>query len=1456
MRFFAFALLLTTGMMAYALGGDEAQPPRITADLAENTYISPGASTGVQDSVEFTATINSAERLVIKGYSVTVTDSTGTEVYTKTEQITEEDPFFRRMMIAIGFAGLKTAVTIPESLIWEGVDTDGNAVSEGEYSLTVAAWDDKGGRGASRAYTVTVDNTAPRVGLTVPYAVFSPNDDGNQDILIIEHLGAAESEWSSEIRDSSNKKILGFEWTDSEPENITWDGKDATGVSVADGSYSYVIKGTDRAGNTYETAYSTITVDTRDTPVSVSRDLAYFSPNGDGSQDTLSFSAVVPVTEGIKSWSLTILNAGGTAVRSFSGNADASTTLVFDGKSDSGRVLTEGPYQAELSILYTNGNNPKAKTETFEVDLTPPTMALRTSPRVISPNGDGRQDKLLIYQEASAEEVWNGKITDAKGDLVRSVTWRGTPETAIEWDGYDQSGEVARNGMYTYTLSCRDRAGNYAEAKSELVQVDLRDTPVSLSIEGSAFSPNADSVKDTIALVPEISDKTGIDTVSVKLLDSAESAVRVLTAGEAPEAFFWDGKNNAGRKVSDGTYSAEMTVKYKNGNEPTAKAGPIVVDTRFPSLKVSVDNLYFSPDNDGARDTLPVNQKESSSEQLWSAAFLNEDGQPVKTYLWTGRAEGFTWDGSDDDGNRLLDGKYSYSIESTDSAGNRSIYLVEGITIDTRETPVSLRISGPAFSPNGDGVQDDLMLEPQLDITENIASWKIDIYDGANIIRRSFKGESTPGAVKFDGRDEGGNTLPEGLYYGNISVLYRNGNNPSVRSGDFSIDVTSPVAEISSGDTILSPNGDGIKDTITVNQYGSSESEWKGIVRNTEGAVVRTITWFGDLTRMEWGGKDDNGKQVADGNYTYKLETTDKAGNTGGSNAITFMKDTRVTTVSLAPNHSAFSPNGDGKNDTIIIEPHLSLTENITSYQFSIETVTGSEVYSEARNTAPPESFVWRGSAADGFRAPDGSYRSRLVLTYKHGNEPVAVSQPFVLDTKLPSVRLAAEYTVFSPDGDRNKDELVINQETSEEDLWEGVIRKAGENTPVVSFFWKGRAGDMIWDGKDSAGNTADDGQYSYEISCTDSAGNSNSARLTGIKLDNRNTSGYVSPAANAFSPNGDGTSDSLRINLYTSPKDGISSWELAIVNSSGRKVRSYGGSSASLPANVQWDGKRDDGSVIDGAYKAKLRVEYEKGNIVEAESARDFTLDATPPRYTFRITPLPFSPDDDGQQDTVNLSILNVNDASSIQDWKIEVKDPTGKLFFTRSGQGEPSAPVVWNGKSKEGELVQAAEDYPVTVTVTDLLGNAGVKEDVIPVDVLVFREGDRLKIRISSIAFAPNSPDFLNFDEEKAERNMKTLTRLAEILQKYSDYQIRIEGHAVSVYWNDPARARQEEREELLPLSTARAEAVKKTLVDLGIAERRMTAVGLGGAQPVVPHSDLENRWKSRRVEFILVK
>ena len=97
-----------------------------------------------------------------------------------------------------------------------------------------------------------------------------------------------------------------------------------------------------------------------------------------------------------------------------------------------------------------------------------------------------------------------------------------------------------------------------------------------------------------------------------------------------------------------------------------------------------------------------------------------------------------------------------------------------------------------------------------------------------------------------------------------------------------------------------------------------------------------------------------------------------------------------------------------------------------------------------------------------------------------------------------------------------------------------------------------------------------------------------------------------------------------------------------------------------------------------------------------------------------------------------------------------------------------------------------------------------------------------------------------------------MWVIKRLAEIFKKYGTYKIVIEGHGVLVYWADPERVKREQEEELIPLSKMRAESIKSALVEHGIAASRISTVGIGGARPLVPHGDLDNRWKNRRVEF----
>jgi outer membrane protein OmpA-like peptidoglycan-associated protein len=248
-------------------------------------------------------------------------------------------------------------------------------------------------------------------------------------------------------------------------------------------------------------------------------------------------------------------------------------------------------------------------------------------------------------------------------------------------------------------------------------------------------------------------------------------------------------------------------------------------------------------------------------------------------------------------------------------------------------------------------------------------------------------------------------------------------------------------------------------------------------------------------------------------------------------------------------------------------------------------------------------------------------------------------------------------------------------------------------------------------------------------------------------------------------------------------------------------------------------------------------------------------------PELEVSFSPEYFSPDGDGVEDELIVTI-GVKDRSPIKNWRIEIKEPSSGLLFSEwSGDGEPPAKIAWNGRSVSGELVQSASDYPFSLTVTDILENYSVYEGFVQVDVLVIREGDVLRVQVPSIVFGSNSGSLEGLDPEILNNNDWILRRIAQVLNKFSTYQVKIEGHANPTTPPNTAARRTEETgtnriKGLQPLSEERAKAVVDYLVKLGVDRGRLTAFGIGSARTLVDFADKDNWWKNRRVEFILVK
>ena len=238
-------------------------------------------------------------------------------------------------------------------------------------------------------------------------------------------------------------------------------------------------------------------------------------------------------------------------------------------------------------------------------------------------------------------------------------------------------------------------------------------------------------------------------------------------------------------------------------------------------------------------------------------------------------------------------------------------------------------------------------------------------------------------------------------------------------------------------------------------------------------------------------------------------------------------------------------------------------------------------------------------------------------------------------------------------------------------------------------------------------------------MTCTDLAGNSFTSDKYFTKIYTKDTPLFILASFPSFSPNNDNVLDkeSFEIKSNLSPDNVVVSWKITIENDKGDQINSFE-QDGDLPATFEWNGFTSDKKVApDGSYRAILEVTFKAGNVSKANT-KSFLLDTTPPDVSYKKNMKYFSPD------TGNLEIeLAINDVSGIKNWQFTIMNPAKtKEFISFSGDGTPKDKITWDGKSKDGEMVESAEDYPVVISAEDTVGNKIKKTvDPITVDILV---------------------------------------------------------------------------------------------------------------------------------------
>jgi outer membrane protein OmpA-like peptidoglycan-associated protein len=120
-----------------------------------------------------------------------------------------------------------------------------------------------------------------------------------------------------------------------------------------------------------------------------------------------------------------------------------------------------------------------------------------------------------------------------------------------------------------------------------------------------------------------------------------------------------------------------------------------------------------------------------------------------------------------------------------------------------------------------------------------------------------------------------------------------------------------------------------------------------------------------------------------------------------------------------------------------------------------------------------------------------------------------------------------------------------------------------------------------------------------------------------------------------------------------------------------------------------------------------------------------------------------------------------------------------------------------------------------------------------------VVERVGEGIRVKFDSGILFGFDQDHLNAESEA------NLAKMAEVLKKYEDTEILIEGHT-----DNKGDASYNQK-----LSVRRAKEVEKRLKEIGVQNNRLTTKGYGFDQPIASNDTETGRQENRRVEVIIV-
>ncbi|VAM29710.1 type 1 secretion target domain-containng protein [Enterobacter hormaechei] len=896
--------------------------------------------------------------------------------------------------VTVSFNGHSYQATVAANGSWSvfvpGRDFLG--LSDGDYTIT-ATVSDKAGNPGSATHDVTLNGDVPTIAI---------NTFAQDDIV-----NAAEHGTPLVISGTTDAPT-------GQTVTITLNGKTYTATVQNDGTWSYTVGSADVTaladGGSYviNAQVSNAIGNRASDNHTVTVDLT--APSMGISINSLQNDTGLSANDFITNDSQVVVNGSLTAQLGNNEKAqislDGGTTwidLTVTGTTwryTDGRTLTDGTYQYQVRVIDNAGNVGATDSQDVVIDLTKPAAATITVDSVSQDTGLSDSDFITSDNQISLKGTLGaalGSGDHAQISLDGGATWTDVSVSGLSWTYVD--GRTLADGDYNYQLRVIDDAGNISATTSQVVTIDT-------------VAPDASK---TIA-IDSISDDTGLSSSDFITNDTSltlhGSLGATLADGEYAQISIDGGvtwqnvivTGNSwyyvdGRTLGNQTYDYYVRVVDAAGNVGASAHQQVTVDTVAPdaAITVTVDNITVDTgfdNNDFLTSSTSYTLNGTLGAELGAGEYVQVSMDGGTTWVYA-TVSGTRW--SYNDTRTLADGDYRYQVRVVDQAGNVGATTTQDVTVDTQAPQYGITIDSIS-EDTGQSGSDFITMDTSLTINGSLGSAlasdervQISLDGGNTWIDTTVTNQRWS---YTDTRD-----LADGDYTYQVRIIDQAGNVGSTSSQVVTVDTTPPDTV---GTVVSYTDGEGER----TGTYGASVAtdDTSPLINGTlnrapeDGEIVqlyRDGILLGQVTMngsASWS-YQDNG--LLDGNHTYILRVTDKAGNYTESDGFVLNVDTSIPTTTAAITAQTTS------DTTPIVSGTVSA--DLVNGEYLVVTVNGKTYTSQTGGAVvvDPDHNTWYLQIPDSDALSVASYdvTAQVKSSAGNGNTTGTATGSLVIDT-------------------------------------------------------------------------------------------------------------------------------------------------------------------------------------------------------------------------------------------------------------------------------------------------------------------------------------------------------------------------------------------------------------------------------------------------------------------------